>query len=135
MGFRDNGDMPYYDYFCADCQKRVAVFQSYKDYGVVEPACPECGGAHLKRKLSRVRIAKSDDRRMEELSDPGSLLGDVDENDPKSVARAMRKMGQQMGEELPPEFGEITDRLEAGELPDSIEQSLPDLGGAASADD
>lgn len=127
--------MPYYDYFCADCQKRVVVFQSYKEYGVVEPACPECKGANLKRKLSRVRIAKSEDRRMEELSDSGSLLGDVDENDPKSVARAMRKMGQQMGEELPPEFGEITDRLEAGESPDSIEQSLPDLGGASSADD
>ncbi len=127
--------MPYYDYFCADCQKRVAVFQSYKDYGVVEPVCPECKGTNLKRKLSRVRIAKSEDRRMEELSDPGSFMGDVDENDPKSVARAMRKMGQQMGEELPPEFGEITDRLEAGESPDSIEQSLPDLGGASAADD
>ncbi len=121
--------MPYYDFFCADCNKRVAVFQSYKDYGVVAPKCPECGGARLKRKLSRVRIAKGDDRRMEEMADPGAMFGDVDENDPKSVARAMRKMGQQMGEDLPPEFGEITDRLESGESPESIEQSMPDLGG------
>ena len=127
--------MPFYDFFCADCQKRVAVFQSYKDYGVVAPVCPECGGKHLRRKLSRVRIAKSDERRMEEMADPGAMFGDVDENDPKSVARAMRKMGQQMGEELPPEFGEITDRLESGESPESIEQTLPDLGGGAGGSD
>ncbi|HRE25963.1 MAG TPA: zinc ribbon domain-containing protein [Anaerolineales bacterium] len=127
--------MPFYDFFCADCQKRVAVFQSYKDYGVVSPVCPDCGGKHLKRKPSRVRIAKSDERRMEEMADPGALFGDVDENDPKSVARAMRKMGQQMGEELPQEFSEITDRLESGESPESIEQSLPDLGGGAGASD
>lgn len=123
--------MPYYDFYCADCNKRVAVFQSYKDYGVVTPKCPECGGVRLKRKLSRVRIAKSDDRRMEEMADPGAMFGDVDENDPKSVARAMRQMGRQMGEDLPPEFGEITDRLESGESPESIEQSMPDLGGGA----
>lgn len=129
--FRDNAGMPYYDYFCADCQKRISVFQSYKDYGVVAPVCPECSGTHLKRKLTRVRIAKSEDRRMEAMADPASMFGDVDENDPKSVARAMRKMGSQMGEDLPPEFGEITDRLEAGESPESIEQSLPDLGGGA----
>lgn len=127
--------MPFYDFFCADCQKRVAVFQSYTDYGVVSPVCPDCGGKNLKRKLSRVRIAKSDERRMEEMADPGAMFGDVDENDPKSVARAMRKMGQQMGEELPPEFSEITDRLESGESPESIEQSLPDLGGGAGASD
>jgi len=72
---------------------------------------------------------------MEEMADPGALFGDVDENDPKSVARAMRKMGQQMGEELPQEFSEITDRLESGESPESIEQSLPDLGGGAGASD
>lgn len=121
--------MPYYDYFCADCQKRVAVFQSYQEYGSVTPVCPECKGKNLRRKLSRVRIAKSEDRRMEEMADPGAMFGDVDENDPKSVARAMRKMGEQMGEDMPAELGEITDRLEAGESPESIEQSMPDLGG------
>jgi hypothetical protein len=54
----------------------------------------------------------------------------VDENDPKSVARFMRKMGDQMGgEDLGPEFGEMVDRLEAGESPEEIEKSMPGLGG------
>ncbi len=41
----------------------------------------------------------------------------------------MRKMGQELGEELPPEFDEVVDRLEAGENPEEIEESMPDLGG------
>lgn len=118
--------MPNYDYRCPTCQKRVSVFQSYADYGVKPAACPTCGSTALQRLINKVRIVKSDDRRMEDMADP-SFLGDVDENDPKSLARAMRKMGREIGEDLPPEFGEITDRLEAGESPEAIEQSMPDL--------
>jgi putative FmdB family regulatory protein len=119
--------MPVYEYFCQSCQNRVGIRQSYAEYGVKKVACPLCGSKDLKRMINRVRIAKSEDQRLEEMSDP-SMFGDVDENDPKSVARAMKKMGQSMGEDLPPEFNEITDRLESGESPESIEQSMPDLG-------
>ncbi|HEX2680600.1 MAG TPA: hypothetical protein VHQ03_04845, partial [Candidatus Dormibacteraeota bacterium] len=42
-------------------------------------------------------------------------FGDLDENDPKSVARWARKLGQQMGEDLGDDWGEMVDRLEAGE--------------------
>jgi putative FmdB family regulatory protein len=121
--------MPLYEYLCQACQNRVGIQQSYAEYGVKKVACPLCGSKNLKRLINRVRIAKSEDQRLEEMSDP-SMFGDVDENDPKSVARAMKKMGQSMGEDLPPEFNEITDRLESGESPESIEQSMPDLGGS-----
>jgi putative FmdB family regulatory protein len=120
--------MPNYDYRCQSCSNRVSIYQSYADYGVKPVACPVCGSAKLTRIIGRVRIAKSEDRRLDDMSDP-SFLGDVDENDPKSLARAMKRMGQEMGEDLPPEFDEITDRLEAGEDPESIEQSMPDLAG------
>ncbi len=120
--------MPNYDFRCADCSNRVTIFQTYAEYGVKPVKCPVCGSARLTRIIGRVRIAKSEDRRLDDMSDP-SFLGDVDENDPKSLARAMKKMGQEMGEDLPPEFGEITDRLESGEDPESIEKSMPDLGG------
>jgi hypothetical protein len=39
----------------------------------------------------------------------------------------MRKMGTEMGEEMPPEFGEVVDRLEKGQSPEDIEKELPDL--------
>jgi hypothetical protein len=54
--------------------------------------------------------------------------GDLDESDPRAMAHMMRKMGSELGEEMPPEFDEVVDRLEAGESPDEIESSLPDLG-------
>jgi hypothetical protein len=42
----------------------------------------------------------------------------------------MRKMGSELGEELPPEYDEVVDRLDAGESPEEIEKSMPDLGAA-----
>jgi hypothetical protein len=43
----------------------------------------------------------------------------------------MRKMGNEMGEEVPPEFDEVVDRLEAGQSPEDIEKAIPDLDGGA----
>ena len=51
------------------------------------------------------------------------------------MARMMRKMGQEMGEEMPGEFDEVVDRLESGEDPDSIENSLPDQGQGGGDED
>ena len=44
----------------------------------------------------------------------------------------MRKMGKEMGEELPPEFDDVVDRLESGQSPEEIESALPDLGAGDS---
>lgn len=66
---------------------------------------------------------------MDDLADPSSF-GDLDENDPRSIARWMRKMGDEVGEDMGPEFEEVMGRLESGESPDDIEKSMPDLGGA-----
>ena len=120
--------MPTYDYLCQTCHTRVSLQMSYAEYGVKKVVCPACGSKELRRLIGRIRVAKSDDQRLESMSDP-SFMNNVDENDPKSIARAMKKMGQEMGEDLPPEFNEITGRLEAGESPEAIEKSMPDLGG------
>jgi len=61
------------------------------------------------------------------------MLSDLDENDPKSIARWMRKMGTEAGEEMPAEFGEVVDRLESGQSPEEIEEAMPDLTGDPSA--
>ena len=125
--------MPSYEYRCLDCRKRVSLYQRYEDYGRVPVACPHCGGARLERRIGRVRVARSEDSRLDSLADP-SGWGDVDENDPRSVARMMRRMGSEMGEDMPAEFDEVVNRLEAGENPDDIEKDIPDLGGGDSGD-
>jgi putative FmdB family regulatory protein len=120
--------MPIYEYHCEDCQRRVSLlWHSFNDAATREPVCPRCGGKKLKRLISRVAILHSDESRMDSLADPTNLSG-VDENDPKSMARWMRKMAGETGEELGPEFDEVVGRLEAGEDPDDIEKSMPDLG-------
>jgi putative FmdB family regulatory protein len=120
--------MPAYDYRCPDCKHRVVVFQSYTDYGKIQPVCPDCGGSRLERMISRTRVVRSEESRLETLSDP-TAWGDVNENDPRSMAKMMRRMGSEMGEEIGPEFGEAVDRLESGESPEEIDRSMPGLGG------
>ncbi|MGD2251538.1 MAG: zinc ribbon domain-containing protein [Anaerolineales bacterium] len=119
--------MPSYDYRCQDCRKRVSIYQTYQEYGHQPIRCPECGGRNLQRLINRVRIARSEESQLESLADP-SAWGNFDENDPRSMARMMRTMGRELGEDLPPEFDEVVDRLEAGQSPEEIEQDLPDLG-------
>ncbi len=122
--------MPLYDYVCPDCGQRFEIFLTYKEYGKKPVACPHCKSRNVRRRVPRVRVAKSEDSRMDSLagdfSDPSALAGL--ENDPQAMGRMMRKMGREMGEEMPPEFDEVVDRLEKGENPDDIEKSMPDLG-------
>jgi len=46
------------------------------------------------------------------------MLADVDESDPRSMARWARRMRDEMGEEMGPDFDEAIEQMEAGELPD-----------------
>ena len=118
--------MPTYDYVCADCRKRFDVFLSYKEYGVKPVACTHCGSANVRRRVPRVRVLKSDEARMQSLADPAKL-GALDD-DPVALGRMMRQMGSEMGEDMPAEFDDVVDRLEAGQSPDEIESALPDMG-------
>jgi putative FmdB family regulatory protein len=128
--------MPIYEYRCRDCRRKVSLFFRTFSYIPAEPACPRCGGTHLSRLISRVAVVRSEDSRLDDLTDP-SALGDLDEEDPKSIARWMRKMGAESGEEMPEEFGEVIDRLESGQSPEEIEQAVPGLaeGMGGGADD
>jgi len=81
-----------------------------------------------------VAVLRSEESRLEDLADPSNLAG-LDEEDPKSMARWMRKMSREMGEDLGPEFDEVVGRLEAGESPEEIETAMPDLGGGEGFDD
>jgi putative FmdB family regulatory protein len=119
--------MPIYEYRCLDCKRRVSLF--FRSFADIEdkPACPRCGGTRLVRKVSRVAVVRSEDSHLDDLTDP-SMLGDLDEDDPKSIARWMRRMSAESGEEMPEEFGEVMDRLESGQSPEEIEESMPELG-------
>jgi hypothetical protein len=68
--------------------------------------------------MSRFATVKSDEARLDALADPSNFSG-FDENDPKSMARWMRKMGKELGEEFSgDDFDQMIEEMEAGKLPD-----------------
>ena len=90
--------MPLYEYRCFDCKKRCTILE----LSVTNPkpvVCPNCQSPRLDRLLSRFASPKSEEARLESLSDPNALAG-LDENDPESMERFMKKMGDEMGEDL-----------------------------------
>ena len=124
--------MPIYEYRCAGCRRRVSVlFQTFSAAEHASPSCPNCGSTQLSRLVSRVFQLKSEDAQLDDMADP-SAFGDVDENDPKSVARWARKLGQQMGEDLGDDWGEMVDKLEAGEDMGEDLDGGGELGGSDS---
>jgi len=126
--------MPTYDYICNNCGERFDVFLTFAEYGVKKVSCTHCKSKNVRRRMTKVRIAKSDDSRMESMADDFSGFENMDE-DPREMARMMKKMGREMGEELPPEFNEVVDRLESGQSPDEIESAIPDLGNTGLDDE
>lgn len=115
--------MPIYEYRCETCEK-------YNTYLILQGhsstlSCKHCQGQQLERIMSRFASPKSEEARMEALADP-SNLGDVDENDPKSMARFMKKMGKEMGEDFDEDLDEAMESMgEGGQEEDSM--SLPDM--------
>lgn len=90
--------MPIYEYVCQQCRKRSALLILNAEQAS-SPACRHCGSTKVDRLLSRFSAPKSEEARLESLADPTQLSG-IDENDPQSVARFMKKMGDAMGEDL-----------------------------------
>ena len=121
--------MPIYEYRCADCKKKVSVF--FRSFSAVEqeqPHCPVCRGTHLTKMVSKVRVVRGTSASSGgEDGFDDSMLDDVNENDPRSLGRMMRRMADETGEDLGPEFGEVIGRLEKGEDPEAIEKSMPEL--------
>jgi putative FmdB family regulatory protein len=119
--------MPTYDFVCNKCEKRFDVFLTFNEYGKKAVHCTHCQSENVRRRMTKVRIAKSNESRLESAADDFSGMDGI-EDDPRALARMMRKMGGEMGEDLPSEFNDVVDRLEAGQSTEEIESALPDLG-------
>lgn len=105
--------MPIYEYRCRKCGKRFSVL-TLRVSEKAKPQCDRCGSTGADRLLSRFAMPKSEEARLEALADPSSL-SDLDDSDPKSVARWMRKVGREMGEEAGGEdFDQMVDEIETG---------------------
>lgn len=148
--------MPIYEYRCEKCG-RVSSFLVRNIAAHQTPKCPHCGAGAMRRAVSRfaalrgsARSSASESEAETDSSPPAdtgldenetgegnrpepdldemeSLLEGVDENDPRSMGRAMRRLAEQTGEPLDEEMEEVVRRLEEGEDPEKIEEKM---GGA-----
>jgi len=71
--------MPIYEYRCGDCKRKVTVL-TLRVSETVDPVCEHCGGRNLSRLMSRFAMVKSEDARLDDLTDDSSL-GGLDENE------------------------------------------------------
>jgi len=133
--------VPIYEFYCADCHT-VFNFLARRPNTTKRPACPRCGRPKLDRKVSRFAISKGrtepaqgddpmanlDEAKMEqvfaEMAREGEAAG---EDDPRQMARMMRKLYDSAGLRLGEGMEEAMRRMEAGEDPDKIEEEMGDL--------
>jgi putative FmdB family regulatory protein len=134
--------MPVYEFYCGDCHA-IFNFLSRQVNTAKRPICPRCGRPELERQVSRFAISKNrpepggedlpeglDEEKMEQamMALAGEMEG-VDENDPRAMARFMRKFSEMTGMNLGDEAQEAMRRLEGGEDPEQIEAEMGDLFG------
>src|SRR4029077_513993 len=103
---------PIYEYRCTSCKRKVTIL-TLRVSEAVEPVCEHCGSRALTRLMSRFALGRSEESRLDSLADDASLAG-LDENDPKSMARWMRKMGKELGEGPGNDSGGLVAELEPG---------------------
>ncbi|MCO6453424.1 MAG: zinc ribbon domain-containing protein [Caldilineales bacterium] len=124
--------MPIYDFYCSNCRRRSShFFRTISAASEAVPICPHCQSENLRRLVSKVAVVRSEEARLEAMSDPSMFAG-LDEEDPRALGRMMRQMSSELGEEMDdPEFNEVIDRLESGQSPEDIEASMPGLAEGA----
>lgn len=121
--------MPIYEYTCGNCRERVPIF--FRSFAEVENrpvVCPHCGGSHLDRVVSRVTVVHAAGGG--QVGSVSSNPGAADQSDPKALAHSMREASR--GKDFGSEFKEVATRLESGEKPASIENSLRKQAGQSS---
>jgi putative FmdB family regulatory protein len=111
--------MPIYEYWCEAC-KKTSSFLLLRATEDIAPYCTICGNRDVKRRISRIALLLGEEKMMERLLDP-SRFSDLDENDPSSIERAVRKMGKELGEEF---GGDLEESMEGvfdkGAIPEEI---------------
>ncbi len=139
--------MPIYEFYCAHCHT-VYSFFSRRINTTKQPDCPKCGRPKLERRVSRFAVGRGgkgpgdqgaaegeddilppgvdEDKLEQALMEMAGEAENLDEEDPRQMARLMRRLSQSTGLEFGGAMEEAIRRMEAGENPETIEQELGD---------
>lgn len=136
--------MPIYEYYCPENHTIYQFFAKSLAQAQLTPKCPDNRTFRLKKIVSAFAITSggpkdeasaekpaaasedpAEDAKMEAaMSAMEGEFSGVDENDPKAMARMMRRMSEVTGEKLEGEMEEVVRKLEEGADPESLEDQL-----------
>jgi hypothetical protein len=135
--------MPIYEYYCPDNHTVYQFFAKTMAQGRTIPRCPDNPKFKLQKMVSSFAVTKGgkggeaepaadtgegdpgEDARMEAaMGVMEKEFSGVDENDPRAMARMMRKMSEVTGEKIDGEMEEVVRKLEEGADPESLEAQM-----------
>ena len=133
--------MPIYEYYCPDNHTVYQFYAKTLAQGKTIPRCPDNPAFRMRKLISAFAItrggpdaspvdaapnaAPEEDARMEQaLGAMEQEFSAVDENDPRAMARMMRRMSELTGERIDGEMEEVVRKLEEGADPESLEDQL-----------
>jgi putative FmdB family regulatory protein len=143
--------MPIYEFACPKCRV-IFNFLAKRVEPERPPVCPRCGNKKMVKQVSRFAALRGvkepagggaaddaggppgpdpDDPRVERaMQEMEREMATMDENNPKDMARLMRRMKDLMpAGSTPKELDVAIKRLEAGEDPEKIEEDMGDVLG------
>lgn len=135
--------MPIYEYYCSENHTIYQFYAKTLAQGQTTPKCPDNPSYSLKKVVSAFAITSAGGKDESAEKKPGAPadspedarmdaamnamekeFSSIDENDPKAMARMMRKMSELTGEKMEGQFEEVVRKLEEGADPDSLEDQL-----------
>ena len=146
--------MPIYEYYCPDNHTIYQFYAKSVAQGQTTPKCPDNPKFRLRKVISAFAITSggtkdeaaenkpapaadsAEDARMDAaMGEMEREFASIDENDPKAMARMMRRMSELTGEKIEGQFEEVVRKLEEGADPDSLDDQLgPEEQGEDSGD-
>jgi putative FmdB family regulatory protein len=116
--------MPVYEYRCNNCRRRVSV---YMRNVATQPKCPHCDGLDLSRLFSTFAVRGTYKDIYEDILSDRKLTDGLMSSDPRALADWNKRMSRGMEDEtVTPEYEEILDRMEHGEIPKMPEVGMPE---------
>jgi hypothetical protein len=136
--------MPIYEYYCPDNHTIYQFYAKTLAQGRSVPPCPDNPAFRMEKMVSTFAVTKGgkaaepapspsgaaaeDPRMAAAMNAMESEFAHVDENDPRAMARMMRRMAELSGEKINGEMEAVVRKLEEGADPDTLEE---ELGGEA----
>ena len=109
--------MPLYEYLCQKCQRKVMLYLPTSSE--TSPSCPRCGNDNLQRLFSTFSVrSKTHKDIYEDILSDSQLTRGMLSNDPRALAEWNKRMSQ--GEEVAPEYQDMIERMESGEMPSEL---------------